>query len=79
MGFVSFFLVTAVVVFGGFMYRILWMVWGDAPGEIRQREPWSLAHAPFVVSIGSLVALGFFIPESVGELMAAAVNILTVR
>jgi hydrogenase-4 component F len=79
MGLVSLFLVTAVVVFGGFMYRILGMVWGDSPGEIQQREPWSLAHAPLVVSIGALVALGFFIPESVGELMAAAVKILTVR
>ncbi len=79
MGLVSLFLVTAVVVFGGFMYRVLGMVWGDPPGEARQNEPWSLAHVPFVVSIGALVALGVLMPGSVGELMAAAVKILTVR
>lgn len=79
MGLVSLFLVMAVVIFGGFMYRILGMVWGDPPAEIQQQEPWSLAHAPLAVSIGALVALGFFMPESVGELMAVAVKILTVR
>jgi hydrogenase-4 component F len=79
MGLVSLFLVTAVVVFGGFMYRVLGMVWGDPPGEVRQKEPWSLAHVPLVVSIGALVALGFLMPGPVGELMAVAVKILTVR
>ncbi len=76
MGLVSLFLVTAVVVFGGLMYRILGMVWGDPPGESQQTEPWSLAHAPLAVSIGALVALGFFMPGSVAELMAVAVKIL---
>ena len=79
MGLVSLFLVTAVVVFGGFMYRVLGMIWGDPPPEIQAKEPWSLAHVPLMASIGALVALGVLTPGSVGELMAEAVKILTER
>lgn len=79
MGLVAVFLVTAVIVFGGFMYRVLGMVWGDAPDGVWKKEPWSLAHVPLVVSVGTLVGLGFLIPGSVEDLMAEAVMILMVR
>ncbi len=76
---VTVFLVIAVVVFGGFVYRVAGMVWGNPPQAIRQGEHLGLSHLPFALSIAPLVVLGVTIPWPLKDLMDMAIAIITVR
>jgi hydrogenase-4 component F len=76
---VTVFLVIAVVVFGGFVYRVAGMVWGNPPQAIRQGEQLGLSHLPFALSIAPLVVLGVTIPWPLKDLMDMAIAIITVR
>ncbi|MFZ5862907.1 MAG: proton-conducting transporter membrane subunit [Nitrospirota bacterium] len=73
------FLVIAVVVFGGFMYRVAGMVSGDPPEGVPRGEKLGLSHLPFALSIGALVVLGVTIPWPLRDLMGMAVAIITVK
>jgi hydrogenase-4 component F len=73
---VTVFVVIAVVVFGGFMYRVACMVWGDPPEGVARGEQLGLSHLSFALSIGPLVALGVTIPWPLSALMGMAVAII---
>jgi hydrogenase-4 component F len=77
--FVIVFTLIAVVVFGGLIYRVANMVWGDPPEGVSQGEKLGMDHIPFALSIGALVVLGVTIPWPLSDLMNMAVAIITVR
>jgi hydrogenase-4 component F len=76
---VTVFVVIAVVVFGGFVYRVASMVWGDPPEGVARGEKLGLCHISFALSIAPLVVLGITIPWPLRDLMSMAVAIMTVR
>lgn len=73
------FLLFAVALFGGFIYRIASMVWGAAPHGVKSGERWNMGHIPLVVTGAALVGLGVAIPEPVRGLMDQAVTVLLGR
>lgn len=79
LAFVTVFAVVAVVVFGGFMYRVASMVWGDPPEGVARGENLGLSHLSFALGIGPLVMLGVMIPWPLRDLMGMAVAVMTVR
>jgi hydrogenase-4 component F len=79
LAFVIAFTLIAVVVFGGLIYRVASMVWGDPPEGVSQGERLGLGHIPMALSIGALVVLGVTIPWPLRDLMGMAVAIITVR
>jgi|CXWL01.1.fsa_nt_gi hydrogenase-4 component F len=76
---VTLLLVFAVVLFGGFTYRLASMVWGTPPDGVTRGEPWEVGHIPLLVTAAVIVGLGVAIPEPVKGLMDLAVAILMVR
>ncbi len=74
--FVFAFLIIAVAVFGGFLYRVASMLWGDPPDGVSRGEPFGLSHIPFALSIGALVVFGLVIPWPLRDLMGMAVAII---
>ena len=75
---VTLFLVIAVVVFGGLIYRVTGMIWGNPPEEVPRGEKLGLSHIPFALSIGALVVLGMTIPWPLRDLMDMAIAIIRV-
>ncbi|HUK55565.1 MAG TPA: proton-conducting transporter membrane subunit [Nitrospiria bacterium] len=73
LGLVFFFMIVAVVVFGGLMFRVMKMVWGDPPSGIGTGETWGWGHLSLVLNIGALLILGFLMPEPLKRLMSLAV------
>lgn len=47
---VTVFLLFAVVLFGGFTYRLTSMVWGTPPEGVRAGERWDVGHVPLIVT-----------------------------
>lgn len=78
-GLIVCFLGLAVVVFGGFMYRVASMVWGDPPDRMKRGETWGVGQVAFVVSMGALIVLGLMMPDSLKKLMDLSVTTITVR
>jgi hydrogenase-4 component F len=79
LGIVTVFLLFAVVLFGGFTYRLTSMVWGAPPEGVRAGERWDVGHVPLIATGAALIAFGLALPEPVRELMDRAVNVLLTR
>jgi len=79
LGLIVCFLGMAVVVFGGFMYRVAGMVLGDPPDRLKRGEPWGLGHVAFVAGMGALIFLGVMMPASLKKLMDLSVATIKVR
>ena len=75
----SVFLISAVLSFGGLLYRITGMVWGTPPEGIVRGEIWTLGHLPIIFLAGALVGFGFFLPQPIQELLEQATRILMVQ
>jgi hydrogenase-4 component F len=76
---ITLFLLFAVVLFGGFIYRVVSMVWGTPPDGVRRGEPWDVGHVPLIVTGVALMGFGLALPEPVRGLMDRAVAILMMR
>ncbi|MBS0149879.1 MAG: hypothetical protein JSR31_03000 [Nitrospira sp.] len=76
---VSVFLVSAVLSFGGLLYRITGMVWGIPPEGIVRGEIWTLGHLPIILLAGALVGLSMFLPQPLQQLLIQATTILVVQ
>jgi hydrogenase-4 component F len=79
LGIVALLLFFAVVLFGGFMFRIGTMVWGAAPDGIARGEVWTVGHVPLMIMIVALLGFGFVLPEPIHTLLTRAVNVIVVR
>jgi hydrogenase-4 component F len=76
---VGIFLVFAVVLFGGFTYRLTTMIWGTPPDGVQRGEGWEVGHLPLIVTGLALVGLGVMLPEPIKSLLDRAVGVLLVR
>jgi hydrogenase-4 component F len=76
---VTVFLVFAVALFGGFMYRLAAMVWGEPPEKVPRGETWDLGHLPLLITAVALVALGIAVPDRLKALLDQATSILLPR
>jgi hydrogenase-4 component F len=76
---VAVFLLFAVVLFGGFTYRLAAMVWGAPPDGVKRGEGWDIGHIPLIVTGLALVGLGITLPEPIKTLLDRAVSVLLVR
>ena len=79
LGIVALLLFFAVVLFGGFMFRIGTMVWGAAPDGITRGEVWTVGHVPLMIMIVALLGFGFVLPEPIHTLLTRAVNVIVMR
>ncbi|MDL1890853.1 hypothetical protein FBQ96_15000, partial [Nitrospirales bacterium NOB] len=79
LGIVALFLLSAVVLFGGFMSRIGAMVWGIPPARLTQGEPWTVGHVPVVIMVAALLGLGFVLPGPIQALLSGAVQVVLLR
>jgi hydrogenase-4 component F len=73
------FLLFAVVLFGGFTYRLAAMVWGTPPDGVKRGEGWDIGHVPLIVASLALVGLGITLPDPIRTLLDRAVGVLLVR
>lgn len=76
---VTLFLLFAVVLFGGFTYRVTKMIWGTPPDSVKRGEGWEMGQVPLVVTCAALVGLGLKLPEPIRGLMDRAVHVLLAR
>jgi hydrogenase-4 component F len=76
---VAVFLLFAVVLFGGFTYRLAAMVWGAPPDSVKRGEGWDIGHIPLIVTGLALIGLGIMLPEPIKTLLDRAVSVLLVR
>jgi hydrogenase-4 component F len=79
LGLIVCFLSLAVVVFGGFLYRVVGMVWGDPPDRLSRGERWGLGQISLVINMGALVILGIMMPEFLKRLLGIAVTAIGAR
>jgi len=70
------FLLISVVVFGGFMFRVTGMIWGNPSHKAARAERWSFSHVPLILSVVAIGVMGMWIPGSLKELITRAVAIL---
>ena len=75
----SVFLVSAVLSFGGLLYRITGMVWGTPPEGIVRGEIWTLGHLPIILLTGALIGFSVFLPQPIQQLLEQATRILVVQ
>lgn len=75
----SVFLISAVLSFGGLLYRMTGMVWGIPREGIVRGEIWTLGHLPIIFLAGALVGFGFFLPQPIQQLLEQAVTILVIQ
>jgi hydrogenase-4 component F len=73
---VTLFLVFAVVVFGGFTYRLVGMVWGAPPDQIVRGERWDIGHVPLVVTALALAGLGMTMPDQMRAMLDQATRVV---
>jgi len=76
---VAVFLLFAVVLFGGFTYRLTAMMWGTPPEGVPRGETWDVGHVPLIVTSLALVGLGVMLPDPIHTLLDRAVGVLLVR
>ena len=79
LGIVALFMVFALVLFGGFAYRIGTMVWGVPSEHTPRGEPWTLGHVPLIAMTAALIGLGLMLPEPVRLLLSEAVAVVSGR
>ncbi|MFO0776488.1 MAG: proton-conducting transporter membrane subunit [Nitrospira sp.] len=75
----SVFLVSAVLSFGGLLYRITGMVWGTPPEGLVRGEIWALGHLPIILLTGALVGFSIFLPPPIRLLLEQATRILVIQ
>ncbi|MDC8446759.1 MAG: hypothetical protein LV473_00220 [Nitrospira sp.] len=75
----SVFLVSAVLSFGGLLYRMTGMVWGTPPEGIVRGEVWTLGHMPILLLAGALVGFSLFLPQPIQQLLERAAAILVIQ
>ncbi len=75
----SVFLVSAVLSFGGLLYRMTGMVWGTPPEGIVRGEVWTLGHLPIILLAGALVGFSLFLPQPIQQLLERAAAILVIQ
>lgn len=66
----------SLVAFGGLLYRITGMVWGEAPKDIVQGEQWSVGHVPLILLGAVLVGFCWALPPPLQQLFEAAATLL---
>lgn len=76
---VTLLLVFAVVLFSGFTYRLVGMVWGSPPDEIRRGEQWDIGHVPLVVTALALAGLGITMPDHIRAMLDQAVRVVLMK
>lgn len=69
---IVFLLFCSLVAFGGLLYRITGMVWGEAPKDIVQGEQWSVGHVPIILLGTVLVGFCWALPLPLQQLFEAA-------
>lgn len=79
LGLVLSFLIIALIAFGGLMYRVMQMTWGDPPDSLRSVETWRVGQISLILNMGALVVLGIMMPEFLKKLLDTAVATITVR
>ncbi len=79
LGIVALFLMFALVLFGGFAYRISAMVWGVPPEHTSKGERWTLGHVPLIAMIAALIGLGLMLPEPLQFLLNQAAEVVSGR
>lgn len=72
-------LLCSLIAFGGLLYRITGMVWGEAPQGIVQGEPWSVGHVPIILLGALLVGFCWVLPPPLKQLFEAAATLLVNR
>jgi hydrogenase-4 component F len=75
----SIFLVSAVLSFGGLLYRLTGMVWGTPPEGIVRGEGWTLGHLPIILLAGALIGFSLFLPQPIQRLLEQAATILVIQ
>jgi len=75
-GLVAVFLLSAVLAFGGLIYRMTGMVWGAPPEGIVRGEAWTLGRLPIILLAVALVGFGLFLPQLIQQLLEQATSIL---
>ncbi|HXN06513.1 MAG TPA: hydrogenase 4 subunit F [Nitrospiria bacterium] len=71
------FLLVSVVVFGGFMYRVMGMIWGNPSHQSVHKAKMGFGGIPLVLSMVVITVMGIFIPGFLKDLMNFAVTILS--
>jgi hypothetical protein len=79
LGLILCFLGVAVIVFGGFMYRVVKMVWGDPPERLKRGETWGLGQISLILNMGALAILGIMMPEFLKILLDVASSTIGAR
>lgn len=79
LGIVALFLAFAVILFGGFTYRIGSMVWGAPPENLPHGEGLNLGHVPLIATTLALIGLGLWLPEPLRMLLEQAVAVVLAR
>jgi len=74
LGTVALLMLFALIAFGGFMYRIGAMVWGEAPDGSIQPERWTPGYVSLIAMIAALIGLGFALPGPLKLLLNQAVK-----
>ena len=75
-GLAAIFLLSAVLAFGGLIYRTTGMVWGTPPEGVVRGEIWTLGHLPIILLALALVGFVFFLPPPIQQLLEQATSIL---
>lgn len=72
-------LLCSLVAFAGFLYRITSMMWGEAPGSLKQGEAWSAGHGSLLFLSILLVGLCWTLPGPLRQLLDTAAAIVIHR
>jgi hydrogenase-4 component F len=75
-GLAAVFLLSAVLAFGGLIYRMTGMVWGTPPEGLIRGETWTLGHLSIILLAVALVGFGCFLPQPIQRLLEQATRIL---
>ncbi|HEX5645669.1 MAG TPA: hydrogenase 4 subunit F [Nitrospira sp.] len=75
-GLVGIFLLSAILAFGGLIYRMTGMVWGTPPDGVVRGEIWTLGHVPIILLAVALVGFAFFLPQPIRQLLDQATRVL---
>ncbi|MFI5305214.1 MAG: hypothetical protein ACHQYP_10530, partial [Nitrospiria bacterium] len=71
------FLLVSVVVFGGLIYRVMGMIWGNPSHHPVKKAKFGFGGFSLVLSMMVITVMGIFIPGFLKNLMNFAVTILT--
>ncbi|HXX74567.1 MAG TPA: proton-conducting transporter membrane subunit [Nitrospiraceae bacterium] len=79
LGLAGVFLLSAILAFGGVLYRTTGMVWGTPPEGIIRGEIWTLGHLPIVLLTAALVGFSLFLPQPMQQLLEQATRLLLIH